>query len=290
MQHPERVKRLWQMLNSYDATFKVLVDHSPGDWARFLFAEALDLATTVDTSLHETSEVVDRLIRVSHADTEFILHVEFHAGHSGNIIPNRLFHYNAAIMKRYSLTTMSCVLILRREADSPEIGESVVRSVPRFGAVHKFRYRPIRIWKEPLQTFLIPGSSLAVAGVLADFGSLSLEEAGGEVRSCIDAVSDFDEREKLLEHAISLAGLRFNDEQAESMFGRKISVLEKYSVTLQGVIRRAEARLLLSSAGQIFGVPPQQVVDKVNEATSEMLLSWTTRLRTAQSWTELIAD
>ena len=152
MQHPERVMRLWQMLNSYDATFKVLVDHSPGDWARFLFGEALDLATTVDTSLHETSEVVDRLIRVSHADTEFILHVEFHAGHSGNMIPNRLFHYNAAVMKRYSLTTMSCVLILRREADSPEIGESVVRLVPRFGTVHKFRYRPIRIWREPLQT------------------------------------------------------------------------------------------------------------------------------------------
>ena len=278
------------MLNSYDATFKVLVDHSPGDWARFLFGEALDLATTVDTSLHETSEVVDRLIRVSHADTEFILHVEFHAGHSGNMIPNRLCHYNAAVMKRYSLATMSCVLILRREADSPEIGESVVRVVPRFGAVHQFRYRPIRIWREPLQTFLIPGSSLAVAGVLSDFGALSLEEAGGEIRRCIDSVSDFDEREKLLEHAISLAGLRFNDEQAESMFGRKISVLEKYSVTLQGVIRRAEARLLLSSAGQIFGAPPQQVVDKVNEATSEMLLNWTTRLRTAQSWTELIAD
>ena len=278
------------MLNSYDATFKVLVDHSPGDWARFLFGEAFDLATTVDTSLHETSEVVDRLIRVSHADTEFILHAEFHAGHSGNMIPNRLFHYNAAVMKRHSLTTMSCVLILRREADSPEIGDSVVRAVPRFGAVHKFRYRPIRIWREPLQTFLIPGSSLAVAGVLSDFGALSLEEAGGEIRRCIDAVSDFEEREKLLEHAISLAGLRFNDEQAESMFGRKISVLEKYSVTLQGVIRRAEARLLLSSAGQIFGVPPQQVVDKVNEATSEMLLHWNTKLRTAQSWTELIAD
>ena len=278
------------MLNSYDATFKVLVDHSPGDWARFLFGEALDLATTVDTSLHETSEVVDRLIRVSHGGSDFIIHAEFHAGHSGNMIPNRLFHYNAAIIKRYSLTTMSCVLILRKEADSPEIGDSVVRAVPRFGVVHKFRYRPIRIWREPLQTFLIPGSSLAVAGVLSDFGALSLEEAGVEIRRCIDAVSDFDEREELLEHAISLAGLRFNDEQAESMFGRKISVLEKYSVTLQGVIRRAEARLLLSSAGQIFGVPPQQVVDKVNEATSEMLLSWTTRLRTAQSWTELIAD
>jgi hypothetical protein len=94
------------MQNSYDATFKVLVDHSPGDWVQFLFGEALDLATTVDTSLHETNEVVDRLIRVSHAETEFIIHAEFHAGHSGNMIPNRLFHYNAAVMKRYSLTTM----------------------------------------------------------------------------------------------------------------------------------------------------------------------------------------
>jgi predicted transposase YdaD len=276
--------------NSYDATFKVLVDHSPEDWARFLFDESVDSAFTVDSSLHETSEVVDRLIRVSHADIEFIVHVEFHAGHSGNMIPNRLLNYNGAVTRRYSLTTMSCVLVLRREADSPEICDLVVRSVPRFGDVHRFRYRPIRIWRESLQTFLIPGSSLAVAGVLADFGSLSLEDAGVEIRRCIDALSDLRERDKLLEHAISLAGLRFNDEQAESMFGRKISVLEKYSVTLQGVIRRAEARLLLASAGQIFGTPPPQIIEKVDEATSEKLLAWTIRLRTAQSWSELITD
>ena len=84
--------------------------------------------------------------------------------------------------------------------------------------------------------------------------------------------------------------MRFNRIQAETIIGRNVSVLEKYSVTLQGVIRRAEARLLLESAKQIFGMPPQQAVDKVNGATSEMLLHWNTKLRTAQSWTELIAD
>ena len=278
------------MQNSYDATFKVLVDHSPEDWAWFLFGESVKSAITVDTSLHETSEVVDRLIRVSHSDIEFIVHVEFHAGHSGNMIPNRLLNYNGAVTRRYSLTTMSCVVILRREADSPEIGDLVVRSVPRFGDVHRFRYHPIRIWRESLQTFLIPGSSLAVAGVLADFGSLSLEDAGVEIRRCIDALSDQSERDKLLEHAISLAGLRFNDEQAESMFGRKISVLEKYSVTLQGVIRRAEARLLLATAEPVFGEPPQDILKKVNDANSEKLLDWSRRLRTAQSWSELITD
>ena len=74
------------------------------------------------------------------------------------------------------------------------------------------------------------------------------------------------------------------------MFGRKISVLEKYSVTLQGVIRRAEARLLLESAKQIFGTPTPQIIEKVDDATSEKLLAWTIRLRTAQSWSELITD
>jgi predicted transposase YdaD len=280
--------------NSYDATFKILVDHSPRDWARYLSSASVEIAAPVDTTLHETKEVVDRLLRVEHLGCEFILHVEFHAGHSGNAIPSRLFHYNAAVMKRYALTTLSCVLILRRQADSPLISGGFVRSIELFGDIHSFRYHPIRLWKEPLDRFLIPGSSLAVAGVLADFGERTLEEAGAEIRRCIDEVSDPDGREDMLYHLVVLAGMRFNRNQAESIFGRNVSVLEKYSVTLQYFIREGEERgqrnLLLASARQLFGTPTQQIIEKVNEATSEKLLTWTVRLRTAQSWNELITD
>ena len=278
------------MQNSYDATFKILVDHSPEDWAEFVFGSTIGLASPVDTSLHATKEVVDRLLRVESLGCEFIIHIEFHAGHSGNAIPNRLFHYNAAVMKRYALTTLSCVLILRKEADSPAVSASVLHSLPEFGDVHRFNYRPIRIWLEPLERFLIPGSSLAVAGVLADFGERSLEDAGAEIRRCVGDVSDPDQREDLLYHFVVLAGMRFNRSQAESIFGGNVSMLEKYSVTLQYFIRRAEARLLLASAGQIFGTPTPQIIQKVDEATSEKLLAWTIRLRTAQSWSELITD
>ena len=63
---------------------------------------------------------------------------------------------------------------------------------------------------------------------------------------------------------------------------------------MQYFIREGEARgqrnLLLASAGQVFGTPTQQIIEKVNEATSEKLLTWMIRLRTAQSWTELITD
>ncbi len=151
------------------------------------------------------------------------------------------------------------------------------------------RYRPIRIWREPLQTFLIPGSSLAVAGVLSDFGALSLEEAGLQIRRCIDAISDIDTREMVFSIAYSLAGMRFDDGKADIMFGRNLEMLERSSV-IQAAIRRGEARLLLETAGELFGAPSQDVVDKVKQAKSKKLVEWAVRLRTAQSWAELVTD
>ena len=88
----------------------------------------------------------------------------------------------------------------------------------------------------------------------------------------------------------SSSGLRFNDEQAESMFGGNISMLEKYSSTIKATLRRGEAQLLLTSAEQIFGAPSQEILDKVRSAKSKKLVEWAVRMRTAQSWTELIAD
>ena len=74
------------------------------------------------------------------------------------------------------------------------------------------------------------------------------------------------------------------------MFGRNLSMLEKYSSTIKATLRRGEARLLLTSAEQIFGAPPQDVVDKVKQAKSKKLVEWNLRIRTAQSWTELVTD
>ena len=88
----------------------------------------------------------------------------------------------------------------------------------------------------------------------------------------------------------SSTGMRFNRSQAESIFGRNISMLEKYSSTIKATLRRGEARLLLTSAEQIFGSPSQEILDKVRSAKSKKLVEWNLRIGKAQSWTELIAD
>ena len=74
------------------------------------------------------------------------------------------------------------------------------------------------------------------------------------------------------------------------MFGREISVLEKYSSTVQATLRRGEARLLLTSAEQIFGAPSQEILDKVRNAKSKKLVEWNLRIGKAQSWAELVTD
>ncbi len=83
--------------------------------------------------------------------------------------------------------------------------------------------------------------------------------------------------------------MRFNDGKADIMFGRNLEMLERSSV-IQAAIRRGEARLLLTSAEQIFGAPSQDVVVKVKQAKSKKLVEWAVRLRTAQSWAELVTD
>jgi hypothetical protein len=136
----------------------------------------------------------------------------------------------------------------------------------------------------------VSGSSVAAAAVLADHGTLSLESVASEITACINAISDIETRAMLFTIAYNLAGLRFNDSQADIMFGREISVLEKYSTTVQATLRRGEVRLLLTSAEQIFGAPSQEIVDKIKQAKSKKLVEWAIRLRTAQSWSELVTD
>jgi hypothetical protein len=141
-----------------------------------------------------------------------------------------------------------------------------------------------------VKTLLLPGSSVAVAGVLSDYGTLTADEIALRIATCINVISDIDTRAMLFTIAYNLAGLRFNDSQADIMFGREISVLEKYSSTVQATLRRGEARLLLTSAEQIFGAPSQEILDKVRNAKSKKLVEWTVRIRTAQSWAELVTD
>ena len=277
------------MITNYDKAFKLLVDLSPLDWALFTGLDKVGKADGMETELPERNRYVDRLIRVSDDHVELAVHLEFQAGKSGNRVPLRLLDFSIGVTQRYRLPVHSCVVLLCKPADSPVLTGEFMYGLPNMLPYLTFRYRVIRLWKVPLETFLIPGSSLAAAGVLSDFGNLPAKDVGTLVTACIESIQDADTRHLVLTIAYNLAGLRFNDGKADIMFERNLEVLERSS-TIQAAIRRGEARLLLTSAEQVFGAPSQDILDKVRNAKSKKLVEWNLRIGKVQSWAELVTD
>jgi hypothetical protein len=265
------------------------LDLSPLDWALFTGLDKVGKADGMETELPERNRYVDRLIRVSDDHVELAVHLEFQAGKSGNRVPLRLLDYSIGVTQRYRLPVHSCVVLLCKPADSPVLTGEFMYGLPNMLPYLTFRYRVIRLWKVPLETFLIPGSSLAAAGVLSDFGNLPAKDVGTLVTACIESIQDADTRHLVLTIAYNLAGLRFNDGKADIMFERNLEVLERSS-TIQAAIRRGEARLLLTSAEQVFGAPSQDILDKVRNAKSKKLVEWNLRIGKVQSWAELVTD
>jgi hypothetical protein len=274
----------------YDQAFKILVDLNPNDWALLAGLTVVHNAAGMETELPERNRHLDRLIRVSDDQGDIAVHLEFQAGKSGNRVPIRLIDYSIGVTEKYRLPVHSCVVLLRRPADSPALTGAYKQRSRSVMPYLTFRYRVVRLWQVPVKTLLLPGSSVVVAAVLADHGTLPADEIALRIATCINVISDIDTRAMLFTIAYNLAGLRFNDSQADIMFGREISVLEKYSSTVQATLRRGEARLLLTSAEQIFGAPSQEILDKVRNAKSKKLVEWNLRIRTAQSWAELVTD
>jgi hypothetical protein len=274
----------------YDQAFKILVDLNPNDWALLAGLTVVHNAAGMETELPERNRHLDRLIRVSDDQGDIAVHLEFQAGKSGNRVPIRLIDYSIGVTEKYRLPVHSCVVLLRRPADSPALTGAYKQRSRSVMPYLTFRYRVVRLWQVPVKTLLLPGSSVAVAAVLADHGTLPADEIALRIATCINVISDIDTRAMLFTIAYNLAGLRFNDSQADIMFGREISVLEKYSSTVQATLRRGEARLLLTSAEQIFGAPSQEILDKVRNAKSKKLVEWNLRIGKAQSWTELVTD
>jgi hypothetical protein len=180
-----------------------------------------------------------------------------------------------------------------------------------------FTYAVIRFWRVPLAVLLIPGSSVAAAGVLADFGDLSYRDVGMAITQCITVIPDEQTRLEILGHAYTLAGMRFNPKKADTIFERQLTMLEQSS-TVQHLLRRGrmegreegreegheqgleegialglvsgERKQFMQTAKLFFGPVPSSANLLVNTAQEADISRWTSRLRTAMSWDDLLGD
>jgi predicted transposase YdaD len=245
--------------------------------------EDTDLATVV-------SGAVDKVLRV-HARPEYLLHLDFQSGHDAAVLPRRLRLYNGVLDYRHDRLVLSVAVLLRREADSPQLTGVFERSFPGQEPVTLLRYRVIRVWQLPVEQLLAGGLGTLPLAPISDVSEAQVPDVIRRMRARLgrqrrQRVAD------LWAVTYTLLGLRYSDAFANLLFQEVLGMEE--STTYQAIIRKgrlAEARRLLFLIGEgLFGLPSEAAKAAINALEDvDRLEQLGERLPHVDSWEELLA-
>jgi predicted transposase YdaD len=274
----------------FDPTLKTLAELSPAD--RLPLVKRRRRRVTVEDSDIGTivSGATDKLFRV-HDDPEYLLHLDFEAGHFREELPLRLRLYNSVFEYRHQRVVLSAAVLLAPQADSPQWNGLLQRGLPNETPRGILRYDVIRVWQLPVDQLLAGGpGTLALAPISA--------VSEGDVRQVIRRVRERLSSPKPLRRAADvlaavyvLLGLRYTDELADALFEEVLGMEE--SSTYRAIVRRGriegERHLLLLQGEAKFGPPDaaaRAALEKITDVAE--LEEVGVRLVTADSWRELL--
>jgi len=286
------------MERPFDPALKTLAELAPRDWLplagrrrRRVTVEDADVGTLI-------SGAPDKLFRV-HDDPEYLLHLDFEAGHFRSELPLRLRLYNSIFEYRHDRLVLSVPVLLCPEADSPQWTGLLQRGVVGEEPFSTLRYEVVRVWQLDPEQLLSGGvGTLALAPVSA----VPEGEVPGVIRKMKSRLSGPKAPRKakdIMAAAYVLLGLRYSDETAHALFGEVLGMEE--SATYRAIVRkglqqglergRAEgARHTLLVFGEAKFGPPDTATRIAIDAMSDLgqLDELAVRLMSAASWQELV--
>jgi predicted transposase YdaD len=282
------------MAPPFDPTLKTLAELAPADWLplarrrrRRVTVQDSDVGTLV-------SGAADKLLRV-HDDPEYLLHLDFEAGHFREELPLRLRLYNSLFEYRHRRVVLSVPVLLSPAADSPQWNGLLQRGLPGEPPVSTLRYEVVRVWQIPVEQLLGGGTGTLALAPISDV-------APGEVRGVVRRMKERLSGPRASRRAADiwaatyvLLGLRYSEELAHALFEEVLGMEE--SATYRAIVRRGreegraegERRLLLLQGKAKFG-PPDAATRAALEAITDLtqLEALGVRLISVSSWQELL--
>ncbi|HTU89974.1 MAG TPA: hypothetical protein VMF69_07750 [Gemmataceae bacterium] len=280
----------------YDPTLKTLVEIEPESWP-VLLGYAKAPTEVIDADIATVSGAADKVLRVS-GDPTYLLHLEFVSGHDSATLPSTLLMRNSLLGHRHQLRVRSGAVLLRPEADSPQLTGVYERRFPGEEPYLTFRYAVVRVWQLAPEPLLTGGLALLP---LAPISAVTEAELPGIIKQMERRLSSRRGRKQapfVWGAAFILLGLRHSPALAAQLFRGVLSMKESstYQAILeegreegrrQGALAEAKKLLRLFGDGR-FGPPNAQIaaaIDSIEDlARLEDLGS---RLQAAKSWQEL---
>jgi predicted transposase YdaD len=294
------------MATPFDATTKELVRFQPADWLALLGLPR-EPCELIDADLATVSTEADRLIQV-HSSRPYLVHIEFQAGHDGYAVPGRMLRYNVLASEQTALPTLSYVILLRPEADSPALSGLVERGRISAKPYLTFTYNVVRLWQLPVATILRGGLATLPLALLCDLSGTTPEDVVQSLEGQIGRDAALEDRRKLWASTYLLAGVRYAPEIAGKLLERAVAQMKESSTyqkiladgrqegISQGIaeglsqgIAEGERELFLRMARKHLGEPDTTTLSLVQSASKETIEVWADQLLTSSTWQELIA-
>jgi hypothetical protein len=286
------------MAKKFDAPLKQMIDAYSPDWAPWL-CEWAHLprdcrAEPLDSDLSIASNQADKLFRLSGSATG-LLHLELESSWAGDA-PDAVLLYNVLAHHRYGGPVHSVLLLLRREAWSPNLTGELQRLGANGGLIHGFHYTPVRLWDMPCEPLMQgPLGTLPLA--------LLTDEAQPNLPGLLKRVDQRIRREATTPQLVGnlwlacslLLGMRYDRGQVKSLFQGAPAMRD--SSTYQMILDegRAEGRLktlretLHRLGRKRFGPPRLEDEAVLNAITdTERLGRMSDRVLDATDWSDLL--
>ncbi len=277
----------------YDPTLKTLVEIEPESWP-VLLGYPKAPTEIIDADIATVSGAADKVLRVA-GDPAYLLHLEFVSGHDSAALPSTLLMRHGLLGHRHDLRVRSAAMLLRPEADSPQLTGIHERRFPGEEPYLTFRYAVVRVWQLPPEPLLRGGLALLP---LAPISAVTEAELPGIIKRMEQRLRGRRSRKQaplVWGAAYILLGLRYSPNLAAQLFRGVMSMKE--SSTYQAILEEgrsegalSETKKLLRQWGEdAFGAPNAQiatVIEQLNDLTRlEDLLR---RVQSVTSWQELL--
>lgn len=302
------------MSKPYDSTTKDLVEQHPADWLAIAGMAVRGPVLLVDSDVSTTTAQADKVIRVD-APAPWLVNLELQSGRDTSLAL-RVLRYHVMLRYRHGIPVESLIVVLRPEADGPELGGRLRLDGPDGGPQVDFRFRVLRVWEIPAEHFLAGGLGTLPLAPIAQASPERLPAVIREVGRRLDTEATPAQKELLISATWVLLGLKFEPDFAMDLM-RRITHM-KESATYQAAVRegvaigreeginlgREQGLTLGREAGAIEGIkhllfrmtvkrlgePPSRIRERIEGLSDLSLLEdLVERQATAGSWDELTA-
>lgn len=259
-----------------DNISKFLIEQYPSDFATLLLGQPITVTTINPSELNVEPIRADSIILLD--SPELILHTEFQTEPRPEI-PFRMADYYLRLRRKFPEREIQQIVIYIKPSTSYLVKQTKYKTNVM---THKFRV--IRLWEEPVETFLKSPGLLPYA-VLSN--AENQEEILGQVVGEIDKLTDSKEQSNLAAATSILAGLKLTEEVIRRLMGSSVM---RESTMYQAILREGERDLVLKLLTRKVGSLSPQLQARIAslsierlEALGEALLDFQSA-RDLESW------